>query len=91
MIYISIDIYQFFVFADHHPHQSSISTLFYSFWQGSVRNGLVSRDDWKSIPWGVVCEFISLMDSQTMPGQHTQATLTLLGQVTDIAAQLIVK
>ena len=35
--------------------------------KGSVRNGLVSRDDWKSIPWGVVCELISLMDSQTMP------------------------
>ena len=28
----------------------------------------------------VVCELISLIDHRTMPGQHSQLTLTLLGQ-----------
>ena len=41
-----------------------------------VLNGSVSWDDWPSGPWQVVCQLISLICSHTMPGQHSQPTLT---------------
>ena len=37
---------------------------------------------WTSIPWRVACELVTLMDSHAMAmsRQHSQTTLTLLGQ-----------
>ena len=38
------------------------------------------RWPWESIPWPVVCDFVSLMGYHTIPGQHNQPTLTLFGR-----------
>ena len=46
----------------------------------SVHHGSVSWDDCGSLPSQVESQLISLVDSNTIQGQHSQPTLTLLGQ-----------
>ena len=58
--------------ADHfHVFRSKISPQ----WLSELRR------QWTSVPWQVVCELVVLMpmDSNTMPGQHTQPSPTSFG------------
>ena len=49
---------------------------------GSIHSGSASLDDRGCIPWRVTSELIPhiVIGSDTMPGEHSQSTLTLLGQ-----------
>ena len=58
----------------------SSHTLIPLFMPGLVHSGSASWDNCGSVPLWVECELVSLIGFHTLPGQHSQPTVTWLGQ-----------